>query len=315
MVRHSSPIMNIPPIVHAVVLSQDPDNYGLNVMVVGIGGGQMPSLPVRVASHGPRDGVRGDFPELPQPGCTGIVAFPRGDHRNGVWLGSFEPALIDASPYSPGLAGVDYTASHSGGWSWHGPDGVAARTLADGTTLLAGSAMPAPTRHTLDGKQARGRTPFTAAERVPQPPSPFPLSLRHPSGASAVLTGAGAGTVTIPDGQPLTLVCAGATLVLDGSGNATLSDSKGATLTLSGGTARVEDKAGTTLTLDGSGDATLATAFSASVLTLSGTDATLAAGSGLLVTMTGAIVSVSDGGGTQFVRLASGGNSTVLKAQ
>ena len=43
-----------PTLAQAIVVSQDPDHYGLNVAIIGEMGGQMPTLPVRVASHGPR---------------------------------------------------------------------------------------------------------------------------------------------------------------------------------------------------------------------------------------------------------------------
>jgi hypothetical protein len=260
----------VPLVTHALVTQQDPDHYGLFVVVLGFGGGQGPVLSVKVASHGPRDGVRGDFPELPQPGNIGIVAFPHGDMRNGVWLGSFESTLNDASPNAANGLPNRYQAHYAGGWHYVGPDGTTAAQLADGTQVLAGASMPVPTRHTLDGTQVRKVTPYTAAERNPSPPGAFPLSIAHPSGARLALTGSGAGTVTIPSGQGLTLSCGGATVVLDGSGDATV--------TTSG-----------TLTLKGPG--------------------------GTQVVLAGGTVVISAGGAAEPVKLASGGNSTVLMAQ
>lgn len=208
--------MDVPPIAHAVVTSIDPDNYAVNVMILGFGGGQMPSLPVRVASHGPRDGVRGNFPELPQIGNWGIVAFPRGDIRNGVWMGTFEPASVDASPNQAGKVSPSYHAHYSGGWSIHQPDGTAAMVLADGTSLLAGAMLPVPTRHTIDGQQKRQATPFTHAERVPSPPGAFPLTLTHPSGATVHMSAGGGMTVNAASGQGITIVADGVTIAIVG---------------------------------------------------------------------------------------------------
>ena len=202
----------IPPVVEAIVVSQDPDNYAVNVMVLGIGGGQMTSLPVKVLTHGPRDALRGDFPELPHPGQTGLVVFTRGDIRNGRWIGSTEPALNDANPYTPGVTGLHYRARYSGAWDWHGPDGTTAAVLADGTSFLAGSALPSPTRHTVDGSQVRQATSFTQAQRVPSPPSPMPLTLRHASGTVLTMNADGSVSVAI----------AGTTVTVDVSGNATV---------------------------------------------------------------------------------------------
>lgn len=228
--------MDVPSVAHAVVTSIDSDNYALNVMILGFGGGQMPSLSVRVASHGPRDGVRGHFPELPQVGNWGIVVFPRGDIRNGVWMGTFEPSSLDASPNQAGKVSPSYHAHYSGGWSIHQPDGKQAMVLADGTSLRAGADLPQPTRHTLDGDQKRQTTPFTHAERVPQPPGAFPLILTHQSGATVVLDAGGGGEVHSASGQGLTLISNGATITATGGGDVTMTCAGGGQITISGTT-------------------------------------------------------------------------------
>lgn len=225
--------MDIPPLTFATVASVDEDNYGLNVILHGVFGGQMPSLPVKVGTHGPRDGVRGDYPELPAPGGLGIVAFPRGDHRNGVWLCSIDPNLLDASPNAPGVRGVSHRAHYSGAWRQHDAEGNTVLQLPDGTTLLAG-VMPAPTRHTLDGNQVRQATPYPLSERVPSPPGALPLSLAHPSGASLSLSAAGAAAVVVPSGQPFTVTFGGGSIADDGAGNLNLTSTN---ITLTGNVA------------------------------------------------------------------------------
>jgi hypothetical protein len=72
--------------------------------------------------------------------------------------------------------------------------------LPDGTSFLAGSALPAPTRHTLDEKQARRRTPFTAAQRRPTAAGALPMSITHASGTKITLAAGGGVVLTLAGG-------------------------------------------------------------------------------------------------------------------
>ena len=211
--------MTTPLIAKAWVISQDPDNEAVNVALLGPFGGQMPTLSCQVLTHGPRDGVVGRFPALPTQGTHGLVAFPSQDSRNGIWLGSISTQLTDASAHAPGNGAADYAAHYGGGWSWRGQDGTVAEVLPDGTTLQLGPVLPTPTRHTVDGSQARQRTPYTAAQRRPQTPAPFPLSVTHPTGATATLSVSGAWSLVAASGQTVTLSANGSTVVIDASGN------------------------------------------------------------------------------------------------
>jgi len=267
-------------IEHAVVQQQDPDNYGLFVMILGLGGGQMTTLPVKVSTHGPRDAVRGHFPPLPLVGQTGIVVFARGDIRNGVWIGSCEPALNDASPYSPQTVGIDYAAHHDGGWSLRDATGNVAEVLADGSKFTAGAPPATPTRHTVDQNQNRQRTPFTQAERVPSPPSAFPFAISLASGVQFALDASGDGTVTFPAGKSVTLNFGGATLTFDGTGKFNIVDAGG------GG-----------IKSDGSGNPTVYDATGAQIVFAAG------------------LITASIGGTAQPVKLADNSDSTVLMAQ
>ena len=204
----------------AIVVSQDPDTYSLNVSVIGFLGNQMPSLPVKVLTHGPRDAVRGHYPELPQPGTLGLIVFPRGDYRNGHWIGATDPALNDASAQSPGVGNVAYSAHYGGGWSWRGMDGSTHEAYPDGTTVsVGGSGVPAPTRHTVDQKGVRQRTAFAAAQRVPKTPSAFQATLRHPTGATASLDASGGWTLTAgASGGTVHMYPNGSVIIVPGGG-------------------------------------------------------------------------------------------------
>ena len=205
--------------ISAVVYTQDPDNYGLNVMLTGFFGGQGPVLPVRVLTQGQRDPLRSKRPALPLPGTHGLVVFPRGDNRSGHWIGATDPALIDSSHMAPGLGNVEYEAFYDGGWYWHGADGTRAVVCPDGSTLLWGAgSMPNPTRHTLDGGGARTRTPFTAGQRVAAAPGPFPFAYQRPDGSSATLDASGNWTVTAAGGATMLLSSGGAIMLTAAQG-------------------------------------------------------------------------------------------------
>jgi hypothetical protein len=275
-----------PPITKAVVLNQDPDNYQLIVSAIGKLGGQSPAVKVRVLTHGPRDAVRGTFPELPMPGTWGLVAFPSEDGRNGHWLGATEPALNDASPNTAGKVSPRYAAHYAGGWSYTGPDGTTAESLADGSYFLSGTALPVPTRHTLDGQQKRQATAFTAAERNPSPPGPYPATFVHKSGASMAVSAAGAVSASAAAGQTATVSANGASVVIGAAGQVTVSTASGEPLTLSCN--------GGSIVIDASGNVTVTSA------------------SGPTVTLSGTIMRV--GAGATPVRLANGAASTELYA-
>lgn len=220
----------------AVVVSQDPDRYSLNVAVGGIGGGQMPSLPVKVLTHGPRDAVRGHYPELPLPGTHGLVVFPRGDPRNGHWMGATDPALNDSSTMSPGNGNQAWHAHYGGGASWRGPDGSLWEEWPDGSTLLVGPTTPSPTRHTIDDKGVRQRSPFPLARRVAVTvANPFGVAFSQSSGAQLTIDQFGNWTVTAPADATITLTNGSATLALDADGSVHVTVAGGKTMTVDAG--------------------------------------------------------------------------------
>lgn len=204
----------------AIVVSQDPDNYALNVSVKGFLGGQMPSVPVRVVTQGPRDAVRGDFPELPTPGTWGLVVFPSGDRRNGHWLGSIDATAIDASTLAPGLGNTAYHSQWAGGFTYRAQDGTTYQAWPDGSAWQMGPTTPSPTRHVVDAATlARTRAPFPMAERVASAPGAFPGTFTHPTGASIALSTAGAWTITSAGGAQIVLEANGQITLLTGGGN------------------------------------------------------------------------------------------------
>jgi hypothetical protein len=207
----------VPWAADAIVMAQDGDNYRIMVAIMGGTGAQMTTLPVEMALQGHNDGCCGDFPPLPRVGTHGTVVFTRGDMRNGRWIGSHRSNLTDASPHTATNPNLRYKADFSGGWQLIDEVGQAAHVWADGTSvLLSGAAMPVPTRHTVNASGARQTVPFAAAQRNPNPPSPFPLTLRHGSGVQVTVTPSGATAVSGVAGQPMVVYGDGVAFSLSG---------------------------------------------------------------------------------------------------
>lgn len=224
----------LPALVEGTVVRQDPDNYRLFVSI-DAWGGQVPFLSVDVSRHGHSDAVRGHWPPLPAIGTRGRISFVRGDDRTGRWEGASTPALNDSSPHSPSHGNADYRAGYAGDWDWIGEDGTVAKAFADGGTLLLGGTMPVPTRHTVAADGSRQRTPFTAQERNPKPPGPYPLTVALASGFLFSVSASGGTALTAPAGQSLTLaVAGGASITLNADGSVTVVTA-GQPITLAGG--------------------------------------------------------------------------------
>lgn len=219
--------MPIPLLCQAQVIAQDPANDQLIVMLRS---GQMPNLPVKMLHFGFADAYRISQHPMPQIGSHGIVCFPNGDVRNGLWLGTYYPNLVDATAGIAGDATVDYQAHWSGFWRYLDKAGTYAAQWPDGSSLLVGSGAALPTvfRHVVDGNsQAQRLIPYTMADRVPHPPSPFQLNYKMANGTSVLIdksgniTINGAANVTINASGDITLNAGqGSNIVLQGAGAA-----------------------------------------------------------------------------------------------
>lgn len=171
---------------------------------------------MQVGTSGPRDAVRIKADALPTRGTRGVVLFPRGDVRNGIWLCAFGATLNDASPFVAANPNDDYEALWSGTWRLDAEDGTHVTVLPDGSTLVIGPAAPAvpvPVRHVVDTSQSPPRiaVPFSQAERVPTAPAPFPFSYSRTDGLSIAADAAGNLTVNVPDGANVNLTQGGLT--------------------------------------------------------------------------------------------------------
>lgn len=172
----------IPPLGFATVIAQVPVGFAngpsLQVLLDGpfAGGGV---LTVDVGSPGPRDQMRGHYGPLPTPGTRGVVAFPRGDMRVGVWLCAVSGPSMSANPRQPGVVSSDsYTAYWSGLWHYRNENGREQTVWPDGTAFLVGFDSPSPPgRWTIGADQKPQYVGFSQAQRVADPPGAFQLRI------------------------------------------------------------------------------------------------------------------------------------------
>lgn len=174
-----------------VVAQAAPD--GVYVMLPS---GQIPGYPVKVGFQGPADAMRVKKTALPTPGTWGIVLFPAGDVRNGVWMTSYYAQKVTAfdSTTDPHQ---EYDSHYSGYYRSLDQNGNENIVFPDGTAIVVSStgAVASTQRQTVTPEQAQESVPFTADQRVPNPPSPFYLAIRHISGTSIVISPSGAITI------------------------------------------------------------------------------------------------------------------------
>jgi len=240
--------MAVPSDTTGTCIGPVPGRYAVMVLVDGspAAGG----LECDVGTDGPRDAQRGDYPPLPTPGTRGLISFPRGDLRSGVWVRSIRGPLLDVNH---GIDGKGHFASSSampsGTCQYHSETGQFALVFPDGTEVLVGYATPPVlTRHTLGANQAPITVPFAQSQRVKTAPSAFPLLVKSSGGASvslpidgsAVVTSAGNAILTLAaDGHAVLTSTGGATVTVAVDGSVTVHAASGKLVTVSsGGTAQ-----------------------------------------------------------------------------
>ena len=186
---------DIYPIATAMVISHDPEGGGVNVMFKS---GQIAGHPVKMG-YDQADGLRIRQRALPGKGTWGIVVFPNGDQRNGVWICSINSILVDAITSGPGDDFVEYFSHWSGYWDYLSENGDKSITFPDGTSItITESGSPAQTyRHIVDQNQQQQRIPVAQTDRIPAPAPAKIINITHASGTKAVIDALGNLTVTV----------------------------------------------------------------------------------------------------------------------
>jgi hypothetical protein len=227
-----------PTISDARVLAVDVQNRRLTV--------ELPSrqiVVVRMLIHGPADGVRVNHPAMPGRFTDGLVLFPVNDNRNGFWIGSVYKSQTDALTTNDDPF-LEYNSHWSGAYEWMDGQGRWTKSFPDGTYIQVSDSTTKPTtyRHTVDTDQNQQLTQFTDSDRVPKPPSPRHLFIKHASGTTQDTDPKGNLTVTGAKGATCTLTFGGATVVIDQDGNivATAAAGHKVELTANGGTFQID---------------------------------------------------------------------------
>lgn len=212
-----------PLITNARVLSVDPVNRRL---VVGLPSQQM--VTVRMLVHGPADGVRVSHGAMPGRFTEGVVLFPFGDNRNGIWIGSIYASQDDAYTTETDQF-AEYNSHWSGYYDYLDGNGQSVVSWPDGTYLLVSGSTTKPTfnRHIVDDQQNRQLTQFTDAQRVPNPPSARHVNLHHASGTFVDIDPSGNLTVSGAANAQIQLKTNNGYVLIDSSGVVTVNSASG----------------------------------------------------------------------------------------
>lgn len=215
-----------PPIAIGNVVAQDAKGGGVICMIrsAQLAGGSAATVKM---GYDYADGVRISQKPLPNRGTWGLIAFPTGDFRNGIWICSILANQIDAIGSDTDTT-LDYTSHWSGFWRWLSLDGTLAMQWPDGSSLVVGSgtSLPIPTRHTVNASQVQQTIPYTMTDRVSDPPNPFQLNYQMANGTSVLIDAKGDITISGP-----------ANVTINASGSITLNASANVILQQAGATA------------------------------------------------------------------------------
>lgn len=196
----------------ARVSGYDPANHAVYVTLPSM---QQLSESAKVLINGPADATRIEQTPLPVIGTWGLIAFPFGDVRSIIWIGSFYQSLVNAvnSDNTPESGQMRYMSHASGAYSVLDYDGNYYYYSPDGTQLIlnAGGDAPVTRRHNVDEHINQNEIVIGNSFRNPQPPSPFTASIVHPSGAAITIQSNGDIVIQQANGTTTT--------TLDQSGN------------------------------------------------------------------------------------------------
>lgn len=156
-------------------------------------------IPVSVGYHGPADDLRVDQKPLPRIGTMGLVAFPYGDARNGIWLQSIYAAGNSATmPNSQGRLRTEWT----GEVEYMSDAGDYYHRFPDGSYFSLGSSTEPPTitRRVVSQDQTYQDVDAPDSERRSGDVAVKPFFFRHSSGSTIQVDTDGKTTFTLPDG-------------------------------------------------------------------------------------------------------------------
>jgi hypothetical protein len=160
--------------------------------------GQVVGHPVKM-TYDQADGLRIRQKSLPGRGTWGVIVFPNGDQRNGVWIGAYNAILADAITSGPGDDFIEYFSHWSGYWDYLSESGDKTIAFPDGTTItITESGTAASTyRHVVDQNHNQLRVPVAQTDRIPTPAPAKIITVTHASGTKVNVDAAGNVTTTV----------------------------------------------------------------------------------------------------------------------
>lgn len=197
--------MPLPLLTNAWVTGRDESKRELYVRLPST---QATGIPVSLGYVGPADDLRVNQHPLPRIGTQGLVAFPYGDARNGIWLMSIYGAGNAAfMPNGDGRLRTEWTGeveymSNAGDYYHRYPDG---------SFLTLGTSTDAPTitRRVVNSSQAYENVEAPDSVRRSGTVSSKPFQFTHSSGVKILIQG-NTLTVTLKDGSEFIIGADGA---------------------------------------------------------------------------------------------------------
>jgi hypothetical protein len=192
-------------------MSRSVNPWGVYVLHPSI---QATGILVRPLLNGSADALRVSQKALPTEGTWGVVLWPYGDSRNGVWLGSLYTQGNDA--LLPTSADVDYEAHPSGAYTLLDQNGNFTFSFPDGSALQVGATGGAPelTRHVVNAAQFQVPIAYPNTTRAAAAPTPFPAQYTSASGTSLTIDVAGNVDIKLNPGAKLNITDGGSPSLL-----------------------------------------------------------------------------------------------------
>lgn len=176
--------------------------WGLYVLLPSIQG---TGVFVRMLHHGSADALRVSQKALPAEGTWGLVMWPHGDSRNGIWMGSVYTQMNDALPNTD--LDMDYEAHPSGAWTSLDGSGNATLGLPDGSALTTNpSGATPPPRNVVQANQQQVSQAFPQGQRQTGTPAPVGMSMKFSSGAMVTISPTGDVVVQAAPGKDVSII-------------------------------------------------------------------------------------------------------------
>ena len=294
--------VNFPLLAVAQVINYDPEH---NAVYIRLASGQFIISPARMLYRGNADQYRVQQQPLPLIGTWGLVAFPSNDDRLPIWLGAYYPTIEDAITSSSIIqdSQIVYDSHWSGYYSLMDGFGQYYERYPDGTNIIINSSNTEPStfRHIVQLGETNQygtpqvRTQLPDSERVPNPPSPYYVSINHPSGASATITPSGVVTITAGNPQLSTINMTPNGIITVTAGNPVSGSQATPEIILNAQTGEVSiysQNQNGLITMDGSGNITIKSASNEIIVQAANT-VNITAAEAVIITSTGSDIDLT----------------------